>query len=215
MGKRLDLVGTRFGKLVVVSDEGNNRFGQSAWKCVCDCGGSTVTSGVNLRNNHSRSCGCIRDTELAARRLTHGATSQREPVAFEPEYKIWMSMHARCKKLSDSRYGGRGITVCSNWSGKDGYANFIKDMGSRPDPSMSIDRINNEHGYSPENCRWSTITEQTRNKRNNRVVEFGGRKLVFEDACKAAGLKASTVWMRVNKYGWSVDKALLTPVRGG
>lgn len=133
------------------------------------------------------------------------------------EYRAWSGMINRCYSTSYAlyhRYGGRGIFVCKRWLGDKGFFNFLKDVGHAPSPSHSIDRIDNDRGYSPKNCKWSTIREQSYNRRLNVKFTFNGKSLPLKQWCEELGVKYSTVWMRINRCGWDFEKSVTTPVVG-
>lgn len=199
-----DLTGKRFGSLTVMSRDPNRK---SYWLCQCDCGQETSVFHSNLQREHTRSCGCLGSRQTIGNRVRkHGMTRA-------PEYKPWKSILQRCLNPRDAAfkdYGGRGITVCESW--QHSFESFYADMGPRPTPEHSIDRIDNNLGYGPSNCRWSTQTEQCNNKRNNRIVEYLGEQMTLTEASIRAGLRPGTVIMRVHT-GWTVERALTTPIR--
>ena len=146
------------------------------WLCRCDCGNEKAIRGSNLKGEKTKSCGCKNHLGYA----THGKTNTSE-------MHTWSSMKARCynKKNPDYKnYGGRGITICDRWLGSDGFINFIKDMGDKPTPKHSVDRIDNNKGYSPENCRWATQLEQARNTRRNKFIIHNGIPYTITEASK-------------------------------
>lgn len=163
--------GKRFGRAVVIeltmSPEGRT---DRHYRCRCDCGKEFVTRGNSLSSGHTKSCGCWREEVRAAtartRSLVHGHTVGREE---SPTHGSWAAMFDRCENPKDAayyRYGGRGITICDRWREPNGqgFANFLKDMGERPD-GRSIDRIDNDGNYEPGNCRWATHSQQMKNRR--------------------------------------------------
>lgn len=204
--------GARFGRLEVLSVSEDGSPSRTKWLCRCDCGADTVVRADALASGATQSCGCLQK-ELAAekllkRTLTHGDAASRE-------HAIWRSMKNRClnPKTPDFQwYGRRGIRVCDTW--RNSYEAFVADMGRAPTPKHSIDRIDNDGDYSPENCRWATRREQGNNKRNNRKIEYGGQIYTLSELARKAGLKVTTLIMRLDQYHWPIEQAVEAPLRG-
>jgi len=160
------MIGIRFSRLVVVAAAGRDRRGNLLWFCQCDCGTETTAAGRHLRNGHTRSCGCLSREAVAERSRSHGLTGTRL-------YKVWRNMLDRCGNPNANGfpdYGGRGITVCDEWRKFEPFAEWSFSNGYADD--LSIDRVDNDRGYSPGNCRWATALQQARNKRPARTQKL-------------------------------------------
>lgn len=161
----------------------------------------------DLVSGDAKSCGCLKLDMFVERFTTHGGSST-------PEYAIWYSMIRRCETPSDTnypRYGACGIRACDRW--RHSFENFLADMGPRPSPEHSIDRIESAGNYEPGNCRWTTRIEQNRNRRSNRMVTWNGRTQTLAAWAEEVGIYGDLLSYRLNA-GWSVERALTTPARG-
>ena len=165
MSKIKDISGQRFGRLVVIRREGSSPLGVAKWHCQCDCGKECVVEGAKLRKHNTMSCGCLHDDLAAERRTVHGKSSSRL-------YAVWKSMTQRCNNPNNKNYdiyGGRGITVCDAWqSSFQAFYSWAMANGydeNAPAGQCTIDRIDNDKGYSPDNCRWVDQKTQNNNKR--------------------------------------------------
>lgn len=177
------------------------------YDCRCDCGEMTKVMGTNITGKHPvKSCGCLqRDVWKKVREegLTHGKRHTRT-------YRLWAKMMERGKgQCCPENYVDRGITVCPEWYK---FENFYRDMGDCP-KGLSLDRIDNDKGYFPGNCRWATSSQQARNKRTTWRVTYKGETLPGYDLAERHGLEGKCFYSRVHVLGWPVEKALLTPVR--
>lgn len=211
MGKFIDLTGQRFGMLTVV-ERAPNRGKDTMWLCRCDCGNEIASTPSHLKSGHTKSCGCFRSSVLAqqgSKNATHGM--KRTPL-----YKTWGSIKTRCLNPNTPaypNYGGRGISICDAW--KDNFEAFYNwAIASGYQKGLSIDRIDVNGPYSPENCRWVTIDIQANNKRTNRVVTFNGKTQTLQQWADETGILPSTIRERLSR-GWSAGKTLTQPVQKG
>lgn len=207
MPRIINRVGSRFGRLVVESLSRKNAKGQSFWNCRCDCGNTKEVFGGNLNSGNIKSCGCLRSEGNNSK---HGHSKNGKQSR---EYICWVSMKGRCLNPSNNRfhqYGGRGITVCQRWV--DSFENFLSDMGPKPSPRHSINRIDNSKGYSPENTVWSTEAEQQRNKRNSSTLSMNGITKCIAQWAEDLMVPSSVLYAR-KRLGWSDERILSQPVR--
>lgn len=200
-------VGTQFAFLTIVSADQRRRsdgFMQDIYVCRCVCGNELVKSKPELRKNPDTRCRQCAGEQAAVTRGCDGRDGT-------PTHNSWKAMHTRCYQPSHAaypRYGGRGITVCRRWHD---YDNFVADMGERPE-GTSLERKKNDKGYSLSNCYWATPTQQQRNRRSNRYLTADGRTQLLADWAKELGTAPTTIWLRLEKLGWSEQDACTVPV---
>lgn len=203
------MIGRVFSYFTVVALERTHNLGK-AWRCQCVCGKQRVYQSNELLSGRRKSCGCKRwDAARQGKCVskTHGMTKT-------PTYKSWHNMKSRCYNTSDpyySKYGGRGIKVCARWV--DSFENFLSDIGERP-AGKSLDRIDINGDYSPENCRWATTKEQNRNRSDTRWVTLNGETRSLAEWCEIRGVPGGLVRKRIAEMGWPAEQAFNTPSLG-
>ena len=201
--KKINLTGKQFGSLIVVK-EAERRNNHRRWFCKCSCGKYVIKVQEDLLDGSSYSCGCL------YKKGKHGKRNTRL-------YKIWDSMKQRCNNENHTRYknyGGRGIKVCDEWNNKnDGFINFYNwAIQNGYKDNLTIDRIDVNGNYCPENCQWITNQEQQENKTTNRLLTFNGKTMCVSQWAKELGLKEATLRTRISK-GWSDERVLTTPIK--
>lgn len=197
-----DLTGRVFGRLTVLARD-EEKSTRVYWRCECKCGTLTSVAAHMLKSGRTTSCGCLARQLTATRNIRHGHAVRS---AHSRTYDIWADMRKRCSMPTHRffhRYGGRGITVCSRWSD---FRLFLADMGEAP-AGFSIDRIDNNKGYEPQNCRWATKTEQARNKSSSRLLTVAGETLPLAVWAEKTGLSYYTIYLRLRR-GATAEEAV-------
>lgn len=219
----LDLTGKRFGRLVVlkeakphISKSGKTKM--RMWLCRCDCGVEKEILGTSLMKGATKSCGCLNSEaareRIAKQSIKHGYTSNGKT---ERLYLVWTHMKNRCENPNATgyqNYGGRGIAVCKEWYSYPAFREWAILNGYNPNAKTgqcTLDRIDVNGDYCPENCRWATAKEQGNNKRTNRLITFCGRTQTMQQWADELGVKKTLIYKRL-KCGWSVEMTLTTPV---
>lgn len=203
--KTKDIAGQRFGRLVVLDMAYKGANHSWFWQCKCDCGKELIVDGHSLRTGNTQSCGCYNRDRLSEVGTTHGMSKTKIKY-------VHTNMKQRCFNSNHSEYhnyGGRGITVCARWAGERGFENFLEDMGEAPE-GLSLDRIDNNGNYYPENCRWATQKEQQNNKRVNVYIEKDGKRKTITEWAEELGFNPATLRGRIAK--WGVERALSEPI---
>ena len=204
-----DFTGQRFGRLLVLKRVENNKFNQVRWLCRCDCGNEKIVTANSLRNGDTRSCGCLKKEQDYKNiiKVKHNMTNTRL-------YSIWRGMKSRCSSKNGKKhefYYDKGIKICDEW--KNDFINFYNwAMTNGYKDDLTIDRIDNDGNYEPNNCRWATVTEQNNNQSNNIRIKYEEFEYSLKDLSVKYNIKVSTLNSRL-KNGWDIEKALNTPVQ--
>lgn len=207
--KANNLIGLVFGRLTIISRNGSKRYKTKTtplWLCKCSCGNSCerTSQGLNRKVRPVKSCGCLTIEHTKKANTIHGMKGSTE-------YTSWTHMKDRClnpKSKDYNRYGGRGINVCDRWLD---FNNFFDDMGVKPSLANSIERINNNKGYSPKNCKWATPKDQANNRRSSRLIKYNGKIKTLSQWADSFNLPRNLISKRLLR-GWSVEKTFRTPI---
>lgn len=204
MGNTVTVIpGERFSKLVVLKEV--FREGKGRWVlCKCDCGNEKIVSLSNLRQGNVKSCRC----------LLHNATTKTHGGKGTRLYRIWAGIKSRCNNphvQEYPRYGGRGITLCKEWLDFDVFREWSNNNGYSDD--LTIERIDVNGNYSPENCKWITLADQSRNRRNTIYVTYNNQEKTLKQWSKDTGIKYSVLFSRLKYLGWATEKAFTEPVQ--
>ena len=207
-----DLCGQKFSYLTVIKRVTNKVTPSGSqlicYECLCDCGNSTIVTKNHLITGHTKSCGCAKGELCKIHTIKHGQAGSRL-------YHIYYDMRRRCLNPKDHeyhRYGKRGITVCNEWLGKNGFQNFYDwaiTHGYQED--LTIDRINNDGNYEPDNCRWATNKQQMNNVCYNVRLTYNNETHTIAEWARILGLNQDTIQARIKYYGMSVEDALFKP----
>lgn len=203
--KQIDLTGQRFGRLTVLECNGRSKDGQKIYRCQCDCGNVKEIRSGNLRSGHSLSCGCVAAEKIKQRNTDnaiHGGCGTRL-------YGIWIDMRQRCtyeKAINWHLYGGRGIRVCDEWDiDFSAFREWAMSHGYAD--GLQLDRIDNDGNYEPDNCKWSTRSEQGNNRRPCIYITIDGETKTLTEWCNITGVNRHAAYCRINR-GWEPEKAV-------
>lgn len=206
MGRFIDLTGNTYGKLTVIRQEqiGN----RSHWLCKCECGNTKIVRGSCLRNGDTQSCGCLQKETIRAIRTTHG-------MSYDRIYNIYKKMVSRCNNPKETKYpiyGGRGIRVCKEW--EDSFEKFYEwAVHNGYSETLTIDRIDVNGNYQPDNCRWANLKTQANNKRNNHNLTYKGETHTLSEWGEITGIGSRNIERRINKFHWNVEDTIEKPLR--
>lgn len=195
--KKLDLVNKRFGSLIVIKEHCVRNNGHIMWECLCDCGKTSIVKGIHLKSEHTKSCGCAQSAMMKkiskTRSKTHGFSKT-------DLYHVWASMKSRCyypKNVSYPYYGLRGIVVCNEWKKFENFYSWAINNGYKK--GLSIDRINNDGNYQPNNCRWATLKEQANNMSTNIKLSYNGKTKTVIQWCEIFNIKKDTAYRKLRR----------------
>lgn len=213
MGKIVDLTGKKIGKLTVIKYVGQDKHNNARWLCQCECGNEVEISGTRLNCNKVKSCGCsISERASKGIHIIHNLTHTRL-------YNVWNGIKNRCYNKNNNRYniyGARGIKVCNEWQEFQPFYDWAMANGYNPNAKRgecTIDRIDVNSDYCPENCRWVDSTLQAQNRKTTRNITINNETHCIKEWCKIKNINYQCVMRRINGYGWNIEKALTTPIR--
>ena len=195
-----DMVGHKYGKLTALHRI-SNADGHTKYECKCECGNIVIVDSCNLSTGATKSCGCIRKSTTKTLKLSHGQCGTRL-------YRCWRNMIDRCENFNNveyKNYGNRGIFVCEEWHSFNNF--YIWALSNGYKDTLTIERIDVNKGYSPDNCTWADYYTQARNRTDNVKIRFNGKEMILTDWAKEVGINESTIRARL-KRGWSIEDAL-------
>ena len=204
--KSLNLKGQTFGRLHV-EDKAESKNGRTYWNCRCECGNKKTVSTQHLRSGTIQSCGCYRLSQLREKLVTHGMSGSRL-------YSIWGHMKCRIKNPKDHKYplyGGRGIRLCESWEDFEPFHEWAIANGYQED--LSIERIDVNGDYCPENCKWIPLKDQAKNRRSNHTLTWRGETKTITEWSEDLDIKPNIIFARIDRYGWDIERALTQKVR--
>lgn len=204
-----DLTNKIFNRLTVIQFSHKDKRSEKYWKCKCICGNIKIVKGSHIKSNRIKSCGCLRDEKISKLTLKHGNSGKNK----SKEYECWLGMKKRCYSSNDKsykNYGGRGITVCDKW--ETSFENFLNDMGEKPEPKekYTIERLNNNKNYEPENCIWVTRIVQNNNRRNVKLIKINNIEKTISQWARLINKNYHTVyyWCKNGTMEYNITKYL-------
>lgn len=207
-----DLKGQTFGRLKVIRSYGLDKHNRKLWACECECGNTVVVNSSHLVSGHTKSCGCLQKDLVIKNNTTHGGTHDRL-------YVVWRNIKRRCENPKDNSYrfyGGKGVKVCNEWQDYSNFRKWAIQSGYDKNAKIydcTIDRIDSEKDYSPDNCRWISIAEQQSNRKDTHHVELNGETYTFVQLSSICGIPAKILNQRIIHYKWPIEKAMNVPYK--
>lgn len=209
-GRSKDITSQRFGRLVALGPVAKTDRNQIVWLCMCDCNTTTTSTFASLNAGSTQSCGCIHRETLVNRNQTHG-------MAKDPLYRTWAGIVKRCTNPNATgyaHYGGRGIAICDEWRHSfEAFYNHVTQLPDYGTKGYSLDRINNNGNYEPDNVRWTTTVNQRRNTRKNIMLTYGDKTQCIAAWAEEIGINVGTLHSRLSR-GFPIEQSLTTPVGG-
>lgn len=208
MSKRIDIVGKKYFRLFVVENAGVDKHNKTLFRCLCDCGKYVIIKGSSLTTGNTKSCGCLAIESISNINKTHGQSKIKI-------YKVWLSMNKRCRDFNDisyKNYGGRGIIVCDEWKNSfEAFRDWALNNGYKD--KLTIERIDVNGNYCPENCKWATRKEQAKNTRRTHYITYQDKTMNMKDWANYLKIDYHTLANRILTYKWSIEKSFTTSVR--
>jgi hypothetical protein len=202
-----DITGEKFGRLTVIKKSHQDKWGVWHWLCKCDCGNEISPSGTNLRAGKAPSCGCSKIEKNRECSTKHNLSRSRIYQTHTDMLQRCNNPNKRCYKY----YGGRGIKVCKEWETFEGFWEWAQHSGYTND--LTIERINVDGNYCPENCTWIPLSQQSINTRATEYITYNNKTLTLQEWSKETGINRMTLYSRLHTRKWSIEKTLTTPVR--
>lgn len=214
--KFIDISGKEFGKLTAIEPIGKSKHNEIIWKCKCVCGKQAEATGINLRRGNTKSCGCLKNGLLSKYEIKDISSENCENTVKENErlYRIWIGVKTRCYNTNSANYkyyGAKGIIVCNEWL-HDFQAFYDWAIANGYKDGLTLDRKDNSKGYSPENCKWSTMKEQAQNTSQTIKISCNGETKTISEWSDITGIPKNVIKQRIKK-GWDIKKALESPLR--
>ena len=198
MSRKIDITGNRYGRLVVLREDGKTEHGDLRWLCKCDCGKTKTITGSKLKSGWTKSCGCLQKEKISKRMIKHGLSNSRL-------YGIWENMKERCYRPSNNRYyryGGRGIKICDEWLDFNNFAEWADKSGYKE--GLSIERIDVDGDYEPKNCCWIPLKKQTQNRSNTVWIDYQDKRVCMSEFAREMGVSINVIKNRI-RHGLSGD----------
>lgn len=214
MNRIKDLIGKKFERLTPIKCVGKNKWNNALWLCKCDCGNEKIIPSHDLIEGKVKSCGCLNMESIVTSNTKHG-------FCYTRFYRIWAAMKRRCDNSNAKNYhtyGGRNIKYQNSWSEfenfkTDMYSDYMEHVKKYGEKDTTLDRINSNGNYEKLNCRWATEKEQQNNRNNNCLLTYKGSTMTLSETAEKYGIKMKTLWDRLNKHNWDIDRALSTPAK--